>query len=140
MARSIRTEILIEAPAEAVWSVLTDFPSHTGWDPFLTGIEGEATVGRRLSVRFQNGMTIRPTVTEVKEGRVLEWFGKLLFGGIFDGRHRFELISEGSATRFVQSEQFSGVLVPLVKKLLRDTEKNFEALNVALKKRVEQPA
>ena len=40
MPRSIRTEIVIQAPAEAVWAVLTDFPSHPAWDPFLTRIEG----------------------------------------------------------------------------------------------------
>ena len=95
-------------------------------------------MGQRLAVRFHNGMTMRPTVTEVREGRVLEWFGKLLFGGLFDGRHRFELIPEGGSTRLVQSEQFSGMLVPLVKKLLADTEREFERLNLALKKRVEQ--
>src|SRR3954447_14761835 len=138
MPRSIRTEIVIEAPIEAVWAVLTDFPSHSAWDPFLTRIEGSAALGERLAVRFHNGMTMRPTVTEVREGSVLEWFGKFLFGGLFDGRHRFELISEGASTRLVQSEQFSGMLVPLVKKLLADTERQFEQLNVALKKRVEQ--
>ena len=138
MATSIRTEIRIEAPADAVWAVLTDFPSHPAWDPFLTAIEGHAAVGERLAVRFFNGMKMRPTVTEVKPGRVLEWFGKLLFGGLFDGRHRFELIPEGDATRLVQSERFSGMLVPLVKKVVADTERNFERLNVALKERVEQ--
>ncbi len=71
---------------------------------------------------------------------MLEWFGKLLFGGLFDGRHRFELVPEGGSTRLVQSEQFSGMLVPLVKKLLAETEREFERLNLALKKRVEQAA
>ncbi len=31
MARAIRTEILIQAPAEAVRAVLTDFGAHVGW-------------------------------------------------------------------------------------------------------------
>jgi hypothetical protein len=140
MPRNIRTEVVIQAPAQAVWAVLTDFASHPAWDPFLTRIEGTAAVGQRLAVRFHNGTTFRPTVTQVEEGRVLEWFGKLLFGGLFDGRHRFELIAEGDATRLVQSEQFSGILVPLVKKVLADTERQFERLNLALKKRVEQAA
>jgi hypothetical protein len=138
MARSIRTEVVIQAPPHAVWAVLTDFASHPDWDPLLTRIEGKAAVGERLTVRFDNGMTFRPTVTEVEEGRVLEWFGQLLFGGLFDGRHRFELVAEGDATRLVHSERFSGMLVPLVKKVLADTERGFERLNLALKKRVER--
>jgi len=137
MARSIRTEIFIQAPAETVWSVLTDFASHASWDPFLASVEGRAAVGERLAVRFRNGMTMRPTVTEVSEGRVLEWFGKLGLGGLFDGRHRFELVPEGGATRLVHSERFSGMLVPLVKNLLADTERSFAALNLALKERAE---
>jgi hypothetical protein len=140
MPRSIRSEIVIQAPAEAVWAVLTDFSSHDAWDPFLTHIEGSAAVGQRLAVRFHNGMIMRPTITEVREGRVLEWLGKLLFGGLFDGRHRFELIPEGTSTRLVQSEQFSGMLVPLLKKMLAATEQQFEKLNLALKERVEKAA
>jgi hypothetical protein len=140
MPRTIRTEIVIHAPATAVWAVLTDFASHARWDPFLTAIEGRATRGQRLAVRFSNGMTIHPTITELLPERVFEWFGKLLFGGLFDGRHRFELIAEGETTRFVQSESFSGVLVPLLKKTLAQTERNFVALNEALKQRVEQAA
>jgi hypothetical protein len=138
MSRSIRTEIVIQAPARAVWAVLTDFSSHSAWDPFLTRIEGQPVVGHKLAVRFHNGMTMRPTVTKVEEERTLEWFGKLLFGGLFDGRHRFELVAEGEATRLVHSEQFSGMLVPLVKTVLADTERGFEQLNLALKRRVEQ--
>jgi hypothetical protein len=39
--------------------------------------------------------------------------------------------------RVVQSERFHGLLVPFTKSLLASTEKNFAALNEALKKRVE---
>ena len=140
MARNIRSEIVIDAPADAVWSVLTDFPSHARWDPFLTKIEGDAAVGRRLKVQFRNGMTFRPKVTEVQPSRTLEWQGKLFTGGLFDGRHRFELIPEGTTTRLVQSETFSGLLVPLLRKTIAETEQNFAALNVALKERVEHAA
>src|SRR5438105_4520664 len=138
MARHIRTDVLIQAPPDKVWEVLTDFSSHASWDPFLSGIEGKVALGERLAVHFRQGMTFRPVVTELRPGRVLEWLGKLFIGGLFDGRHRFELIPEGDATRFVQSEVFSGVLVPLLKKVLADTERNFAALNSALKQRAEE--
>jgi hypothetical protein len=138
MTRSIRSEILIDAPPDAIWAVLADFSSHQQWDPFLVAIAGDAAVGKRLTVRFANGLTFRPTVTELRTGRVLEWLGKLLFGGLFDGRHRFELFPEGRATRLVQSESFSGLLVPLLKKTLVETEGRFAALNAALKQRVER--
>ncbi len=83
---------------------------------------------------------MRPVVTSFERPRVLEWFGKLLFGGLFDARHRFELVPENGATRLVHSEQFSGMLVPVMKKVLRDAERDFGALNAALKERVEKAA
>jgi len=80
---------------------------------------------------------MRPTLTAVEDERVLEWLGKLFGGGLFDGRHRFELIAEGDKTRLVQSEQFSGLLVPFFKGMLRKTEVEFGNLNRALKARAE---
>jgi len=138
MSTSIRTEILINATPEQVWQVLTDFPAHPQWDPFFANIEGKVAPGESLNVRFRQGMTMRPRVTEARRGEVFEWLGKLLFGGLFDGRHRFELQREGAQTRLVHSESFYGVLVPLLKKLLRDTRGGFIAFNEAIKQRVEE--
>jgi hypothetical protein len=69
---------------------------------------------------------------------VLEWLGHLLVPGIFDGRHRFELAeaSDGS-TLFIQSETFSGILIPFFGSMLKDTERGFAAFNDALKSRSE---
>jgi hypothetical protein len=61
--------------------------------------------------------------------------------GLFDGQHFFKLqpLDEGRRTRFVQGERFTGVLVPLLRKSLdRGTREGFEAMNQALKARVEQ--
>lgn len=49
MARLLETEwILIEAPADVVWSTLTDFASHQTWDTYVVAWEGEAKVGSRM--------------------------------------------------------------------------------------------
>jgi hypothetical protein len=136
--KTIVTEIHIAASPERVWQVLTNFPEHANWDPFISSIEGEPQLDRRLQVRFRQGMKFRPRVTAVQPGRVLEWLGHLGIPGIFDGRHRFELEPAGAGTRLRQSEQFSGVLVPFIGKLLRDTEAQFAAMNRALKQQVER--
>ena len=137
MARTIRTETVIDAAPERVWDVLVDFAAHAEWDPFLVAIEGAPRVGERLGVTFHNGWTMRPTVTRVEPGRVFEWFGKLAWGGLFDGRHRFELIPEGGRTRLVHGEEFSGVLVPFTGRMLADTEKQFGRFNDAIRARAE---
>jgi hypothetical protein len=73
----------------------------------------------------------------------LRWIGHLGVPGVFDGDHRFVVESAGdSRTRFTQSEQFTGFLVPVIALLgvFRKTHAGFEAMNRSLKKRVEQGA
>lgn len=137
MATTIHTEITINAKPDKVWQVLTDFPSHPQWDPFFATIEGPAKPGTALRIQFRQGVRMRPLVTIARQGEVFEWLGKLLFGGLFDGRHRFELQQQGEQTRLIHSESFHGLLVPLLRKLLAETEQGFKAFNHALKQRVE---
>lgn len=137
MPRKIHTEIQIAATPQRVWEVLTEFAAYPQWAPFFKAIEGELEPGKRLRVSFQKGPTMRPVVTEAKPGEVLEWHGKLLFGGIFDGRHRFELRDVGGTTRFIHNEEFSGILIPLFGKLIAKTEQNFQAFNQAIRNRAE---
>ena len=139
MARRIFSEVVIDAPAATVWAVLTDFAAHADWDPFLVSVQGEPTVGARLTVRFKQGMTFRPHVTEARPGQVLEWLGRLGIAGLFDGRHRFELREEDAGrTRLVHSETFTGLLVPFFGGSLDETERGFSAFNAAIKARAER--
>jgi hypothetical protein len=136
----LRAEIVIEADPDTVWGVLTDFEAYPDWNPFLRSIVGGRTVGSRLHVRLQppegRGITMNPAVTVNEPGRAFGWLGKL--GGVshlFDGAHRFELepLDGGRRTRFVQSERFQGILLPLVRRsVLPPTLRGFEAMNRAL--------
>ena len=79
--------------------------------------------------------------TDVERDRELRWEGKLLFDGVMNGEHVFELQARDGGTRFIQSENFHGVMVPLLKGMLeRDTIPGFEAMNHALKQRAEAQA
>ncbi|MGZ5299516.1 MAG: SRPBCC family protein [Actinomycetota bacterium] len=135
-----RAEIEIDADPDTVWSVLTDFGAYPDWNPFITSIDGDQTMGGTLHVRLQppegRGITMDPAVTVNEPGRVFAWLGKL--GGVphlFDGAHRFELepVDSGRRTRFVQSEQFQGFLLPFVRRsVLPATLRGFEAMNRVL--------
>lgn len=143
--RSIRTEVDITAAPERVWAVLTDFSGYEDWNPFIVKASGDATFRGQLAIEISSGerstMSFKPTVTESKEGKALEWLGSLGVRGIFDGRHRFELTETLEGTKLVQSEEFTGVLAPLVLRLTGDvTRANFEEMNAALKSRVESGA
>lgn len=141
--RELRRDIEIDAPPERVWAVVTDFAAYPEWNPFIRRISGEAREGARLEVRIEppggRGMTFKPTVRAVEPNRELRWLGRLFVPGVFDGEHRLRIEPlEGGRSRFVQSERFSGVLVPFTGGTLAKTEAGFEQMNAALKARVEQ--
>lgn len=142
--KELRSEIEIQASAERVWQLLTDFASFPQWNPFIRRASGTVQAGERLEVNIQpsgaRGMTFRPTVLLAEPNRELRWLGRLLIPGLFDGEHIFAIEPLGtSRVRFVQREIFTGLLVPfLARGLDTDTRRGFEEMNQALKVRAEQ--
>jgi len=140
--KRIETRIDISATPEELWAVLMDFPSYDAWNPMVVAISGETVVGSRLEVKvaLKNGrrMTFRPTVVEYEAGRRFAWLGKVGVRGVFDGLHRFEIEGRGSTATSVHSEEFRGLLPPLLGKLMRDTHDSIVAMNDALAREVER--
>jgi hypothetical protein len=142
LQKELHSEIEIAASAERVWGILTDFASFPRWNPFIRRISGKLEVGERLEVRLEppdsRGITMRPTVLRAEPNRLMRWLGRLLVPGLFDGEHSLTIQPlEGNRVRFVQSETFKGVLVPLVARTLDNTLRGFEEMNEALKERAE---
>ena len=140
--KHLENTIEIDAPPEQVWSVLTDLAAFPRWNPFILEATGELRLGGRLSVRIKppggRAIRFRPTVTAFEPGRELRWLGRLGVRGIFDGEHAHHLEpTSGGATRYTQSERFSGVLSWFSGGTLEKTFAGFEAMNAALKDRVE---
>ncbi|HMQ05408.1 MAG TPA: SRPBCC domain-containing protein [Pyrinomonadaceae bacterium] len=143
MKKQLETEIEINAPAERVWKVLTDFHAHPIWNPFIKELRGKPVEGEKLRVFIQppggKGMVFKPTVLKAEENRELRWLGKLFVSGLFDGEHYFliEPLDE-NRVRFVHGENFSGLLVRLFAKGLdTGTLAGFREMNEALKSRAE---
>ena len=141
--RTITRTVELDAPPQQVWEVLTDTPAHADWNPFITRMDGDLEVGRRIEVRIAppggKPMTFRPTVTDVEPAHRLAWLGRFLLPGLFDGAHSFTLepLAEGR-TRLTQSETFRGLLPAFSGGLLQRTEAGFDAMNEALRQRVAQ--
>jgi hypothetical protein len=134
--RTIERTIDIQAPAAAVWRILIDTDTYQDWNPFMPRLTGRLAPGERLTLTVRPGtrtMTFRPTVLAVEDGRLIRWRGRLGVPGLFDGEHelRVEPVSEG-ASRFVQRETFTGLLVPMMPRVLDDTARGFAAMNTAL--------
>jgi hypothetical protein len=140
--KTIHTEIGILAPPAQVWDVLAAVDKWPEWNPFAK-VSGRLAVGERLTVEIRppgkRPMTFRPTVVGFEPGRELRWLGHLGVPGLFDGEHGFRLRPENTGRcRFEQFETFRGLLVaPLFLMAGNATRQGFEAMNRALKTRVE---
>jgi hypothetical protein len=143
LVREISTEVQIEASPEQVWDELSSFRSYEEWNPYIQEARGRAVVGGDLEVRIQapnsRERTFRPEVLVAEPGRELRWSGSLPVPGSFNGEHYFLIEPSGEdRVRFVQGEEFTGLLVPFLwKGLDTDTRLGFEKMNRALKERVE---
>jgi len=144
MSKKLVSQIEIDATAEQVWEVLTDFADYPAWNPFIVSAVGTAEVGTHLSMRMQpvdaRAVSLTPTVLEASPGRRLRWRGRFGVSGVFDAEHVFTLTSrdDGGVT-LSQTEEFSGLLVPFMAGSLdRHTLPAFVLMNEALKLRAEE--
>jgi hypothetical protein len=135
----------IAAPVDTVWAELCAISSYPEWNPFITAFDGALAVGNRPTIRIAppggRAITFRPTITRMDDRRHLEWLGRVVLPGIFDGRHSFRLqaLPDGR-TRLSQTEEFSGLLVALTGTVLERTRAGFVAMNEALRVRAETTA
>jgi len=141
--KKITTEIEINAPVEKVWAVLTDFNNYPKWNPFIISIDGDIKEGKQFKVILQQPdskpMTFKPICLKLEKNKEFRWLGHLFIAGLFDGEHIFELqaLNDGK-TRFIQKENFKGLLVPLLwKQLDTKTRAGFELMNEKVKELAE---
>ena len=146
--KRLRTHIEIQATAERVWQVLTNFRAFPDWNPFIRSVDGELKEGASLKVYIKPpkgmGMTFRPTVLKVEPNAELRWTGSFLMPGVFDGEHYFliEPLAEEGRVQFMQGESLAGVMVPVLGLLgvFKNTLRGFEEMNQALRFRAERGA
>ena len=99
--KEIKTQIIINAMPDRVWSFLTDFNRYPEWNPFIQSLTGEVKEGGHIQARIvppgSRGMIFKPTILKFTKNRELRWIGYVLFKGLYDGEHRFELQDNGSS-------------------------------------------
>jgi hypothetical protein len=143
-ARLLETSwILIDAPADIVWSTLTDFASHRTWDSYVVTWEGEAKVGSRMKLvaLADRRREFMPVVTEVVPARRLRYEHRVLGGVVLRAEHEMILEPDDGAARcrFLQRERFSGLAVPFAWKAISSAAgPGFERMNRDLKTEAEK--
>lgn len=141
----LRAEVEIKATPAHVYRVLTDFASYPEWNPFVTSIAGKLVVGEKLTLELNlpEGKTylLEPRLTALREAGdagELRWRGAFLAPFLLEAEHFFLISALGPRlTRFVQGENFSGLLLRFAGNTLTLTARGFVYMNQALKKRAE---
>ena len=140
--KDVRTEIIINASPERVWSILIDFPRYPEWNPFVREVKGKIAVGEKLKVYVKpensRGMRFNATITKINPNKEFRWVGRLLFPGILDGEHIFIIQPMGrNKIKFMHSERFTGLL-SVLGGLNKLTQSGLSDMNHALKRRCER--
>jgi hypothetical protein len=138
--KTVSATTQIDAPPMAVWAVLTELSRYPEWNPLFREASGEIAVGSRITLRAvqpANGrlMTVKAKIVAADPGAELRWASAL--PAIMSGEHSFVLTPLNGGTRLAQTEIYGGLLAATVS--VPRTETIFQAMNDALKQRVENP-
>jgi len=137
------TRIAIDAEPDAVWAVLADLDSYGRWNPTITSARGRLEPGGRLELEFRREggkpRRFRPKLLVVEPGRRLSWSGRPEVPLVLESEHYFDMAPDDGGTRLVHGMRFRGLFVALASGWLREgTRGPFEAMNEALKRRLEE--
>ncbi len=141
--KTIETNIVIDSTPEKVWNVLTNFEEYELWNPFMTKVVGNASLGSKIEVNIKTisgkNRSYYPIITKFETNKELRWKGKSFLPGVFDGERVFVLKkSDDDKVSFSHKEIFSGLGVKLVgNKLDENLREGFVRMNEALKVRAE---
>ena len=140
----LHSDIDIAGTPQDVWSVLVDFPAHSGWNPFIREIYGTAREGTSLKICVRPPgaprVRLRGTVLAARPPQELRWRTRMLISGVFGAEHWFVLIPlSDREVRLHQSLRINGLISPFLRNRVdRNIYRGFREMNSALKGRVER--
>lgn len=131
-------ETLVAAPAERVWSIITDGAAYPSWDSGVTRVEGTIADGATITVHADvaAGRAFPVEVAFEPPGHRMTWSGGMPLG-LFRGVRTFTLDEEREATRLRVSEQFTGPLVRVMARSIPDLQPSLEQYVAGVRARAE---
>ncbi|AOW94232.1 hypothetical protein BFN03_01025 [Rhodococcus sp. WMMA185] len=109
--KNVHAELMIPAPAEAIWSVLTDAEGYQDWNPVFTSVTGEYRPGAKMAYLMRdksgNETDVTASVAKLDEARELNQFGGIR--GILTFDHHWLLEPVEGGIRVTQHEEYRGI-------------------------------
>lgn len=136
--KSAHSEVVINAPAQKVWQVLTDTQQYPQWNPTLQLAKGELATGNKVTYQFtqdaENSYEVTATVRAIEPNKLLHQNGGMPLILTYD--HRYILQPQGDKTHVTIHEDYRGIGVNFWQPTA--VEEAYKRLNEALKIRAEQ--
>lgn len=132
------TSIEINAPAERVWALLTDAKSYPSWNSTVDKVDGEIAAGQKVTVyaKATPGRAFPLKVSTFEPATRMIWSGGMPLG-LFTGARTYTLTPKGKAVSFTMTEEFTGLMAPLITRSIPDLQPAFDAFARDLKKAAE---
>lgn len=141
--KSVNASILIDAPIDKVWQVLTDFENLQSWSSSFVGLIGDFSKNGNIEVRFKSPVgsgvqKMKKQIFRFEEGKTFGWTGVFLLGMKDYHLYSLEAVSP-TQTKFTQTDSVSGGATFLLKGILeKQMQKGYEVFNQELKNQVEK--
>lgn len=131
-SRETAVSTSINAPAEAVFKLLTDAQNFPKWNSTVISIDGEIAVGKSIALKstLDPKRVFKLKVKELEPGRKLVW-------GDAMGQRTYSLVEKNGVTEFEMREKIGGPLFPLFAKMIPSFDASFNQFAADLKKAAE---
>lgn len=136
--REYSATIMIDAPAEKVWEILTNAAGYPEWDPNMDRVEGTIAPGEKITAytKLSPDRGFPVTVTEFVPNERMTWAGGMPLG-LFKSVRTFALMPKNGRLEFLTHEQFSGLLLPVFGSSIPDLNPVFAVFAEGLKNQAE---
>jgi hypothetical protein len=138
----IEHRVGVAAPAEVIWSVISDLPGWAAWNPLYPEAHGVIGYGEKLKLTVaipgQEPRVIEPRVVDWTPDEAIHWQLSMAYGLVKSIRY-LEIESLGPTNCvFSNGEIFSGLLGPrAVRPMRKAIRQGFEAMGEAVRERCE---
>ncbi|CAA7197141.1 SRPBCC family protein [Chryseobacterium potabilaquae] len=138
----VKTELVINAPIEDTWKVLTDFKNMPKWSSSLQNIEGDFRPDGMTTVTFLlQGKEVKPQHKMVGfvEGKSFGWSDPFYLH-LFKDNHSYKLEKiDDSHCKIIQSDEIKGIgALYLGSYIQKELLTVYNTFNQELKKEVEK--
>lgn len=134
MTRSYTVSRSINAPAEAVWALLSDSSTYAAWNRAVVSIEGSIAAGNTVNLVsvVSPKRTFKLKVAAMEPPRRMVWADGMPLG-LFKGVRTYLIEERGAGTNFSMTEEYTGPLSALIFRSIPDLTESFNQFADGLK-------